>query len=384
MWGASSLSNRYQSNANKAQCPMPNPNSLPEYNMLYQTPIKQFEYQQNNNNFTGTPFRFDFNHYFGNLWSSGKIPNNQILQPQIFLSPTQLNKDNLPVNKKSIEESYKLTPISQLKYSNSSNNSSSNSNNNNMNNINKAISGNNNINFPQNNNANNNNVINNNNKNNYNNCNYFNGYNNGNINNNINKNTNDIAKKNLNELFNNAKNDNSLYDKEKMKFINNINNFNNCNIINNINHYTNNNTNNNYINERKRFNRNCNLQISRQFIFSSPLCSTKPKKIFECSGSTLASMSSNKNTINNNKNRRFRKNNDQINLLKKFYDEHKHWSKNQIKEISQKIGLKENKVYKWLWDQRNKELKATKFVVKKDGNKNLVNKEENDDDEKDE
>jgi hypothetical protein len=385
MWGQSSLSNRYQSNTNKVQYPLPNPNSLPDYNILYQTPIKQLEYQNNNNNnFTSTPFRFDFNHYFGNLWSSGKMPNNQILQPQLFLSPTQLNKDNIPLNKKSIEESYKLTPISQLKYSNSSNNSSSNSNNNNMNNINKATSGNNNINFPQNNNANNNNVINNNNKNNYNNCNYFNGYNNGNINNNINKNTNDIAKKNLNELFNNAKNDNSLYDKEKMKFINNINNFNNCNIINNINHYTNNNTNNNYINERKRFNRNCNLQISRQFIFSSPLCSTKPKKIFECSGSTLASMSSNKNTINNNRNRRFRKNNEQISLLKKFYDEHKHWSKNQIKEISQKIGLKENKVYKWLWDQRNKELKATKFVVKKDGNKNLVNKEENDDDEKDE
>ena len=111
MWGASSLSNRYQSNTNKAQCPIQNPNSLPEYNMLYQTPIKQFEYQQNNNNFTATPFRFDFNHYFGNLWSSGKMPNNQLLQPQMFLSPTQLNKDNLPLNKKSIEESYKLTPL---------------------------------------------------------------------------------------------------------------------------------------------------------------------------------------------------------------------------------------------------------------------------------
>ena len=159
-----------------------------------------------------------------------------------------------------------------------------------------------------------------------------------------------------------------------MKFINNYNNFNNCHIINNINHYTNNNTNNNYIAERKR--RNCNLQISRQFIFSSPLCTAKPKKIFECSGSTLASASSNKTT--NNKNRRFRKNNEQIVLLKKFYNEHKHWSKNQIKEISQKIGLKENKVYKWLWDQRNKEIKATKFVVKKDGNKNSeLNKEEN-------
>ena len=163
-----------------------------------------------------------------------------------------------------------------------------------------------------------------------------------------------------------------------MKFINNYNNFNNCNIINNINHYTNNNINN--IAERKR--RNCNLQISRQFIFSSPLCTTKPKKIFECSGSTLASASSNKSNITNNKNRRFRKNNEQILLLKKFYNEHKHWSKNQIKEISQKIGLKENKVYKWLWDQRNKEIKSTKFVVKKDGNKNdESNKEDTDNNE---
>ena len=132
MWGQSSLSNRYQSNTNKVQYPLPNPNSIPDCGMLCQTPIKQLEYQNNNNNnFTSTPFRFDFNHYFGNLWSSGKMPNNQILQPQLFLSPTQLNKDNIPLNKKSIEESYKLTPISQLKYSNSSNNSSNNSNNNN-------------------------------------------------------------------------------------------------------------------------------------------------------------------------------------------------------------------------------------------------------------
>ena len=386
MWGASSHSNRYQSNGNKTQYPIPNPNAIQDYNVLYQTPIKQFEYQQNNNNFQATPFRFDFNHYFGNLWSSGKMPNNQLLQPQLFLSPTQLNKDNLPLNKKSIEESYKLTPISQIKYSNSSNNSSNNSNNNNNNNMinnNKGIINN----IPQNNNniSNNPNIINNN-MNNFNNYNYINGLKNGNIPNNTNnnnKNTNDLTKKNLNELFNNAKNDNSLYDKEKMKFINNYNNFNNCNIINNINHFSNNNTNNNYINERKRFNRNCNLQISRQFIFSSPLCSTKPKKIFECSGSTLASISSNKAT-NNNKNRRFRKNNEQIVLLKKFYNEHKHWSKNQIKEISQKIGLKENKVYKWLWDQRNKEIKATKFVVKKDGNKNNGKDKEDTDNNNDE
>ena len=142
MWGTNSLSNRYQSNTNKLSFdPLknnnylhqnPNQNNIPEYNIVCQTPIKQLEYNQNNNNFTTTPFRFDFNHYFGNLWSSGKIPNNQLLQPQLFLSPTQLNKDSIPLNKKSIEESYKLTPISQVKYSNSSNNSSNNSNNNNL------------------------------------------------------------------------------------------------------------------------------------------------------------------------------------------------------------------------------------------------------------
>ena len=412
MWGTNSLSNRYQSNTNKLSFdPLknnyihqnPNQANLPECNMLCQTPIKQFEYNQNNNNFTTTPFRFDFNHYFGNLWSSGKIPNNQLLQPQMFLSPTQLNKDNLPLNKKGIEESYKLTPISQLKYSNSSNNSSNNSNNINLIINNNATKNNNNINIPQNNNLNNNNSyinnnnINGNNMNNFGyNNNYFNGYNNNNnnnngnnINNNSYKNINELTKKNLNELFNNARNQTSLYDEQKHKFIKNFNNYNNYNIlnINNYNHNNNNHSinNNNYKTKPKSNeaikNKNYNLQISRQFIFSSPLCNSKPKKIFECSGSTVATLSSNSKNIN--KNRRFRKNNEQIMLLKKFYNEHKHWSKSQIKEISVKIGLKENKVYKWLWDQRNKEIKATKFVVKKDGNKNGTNiddKNDSDDD----
>ena len=52
-------------------------------------------------------------------------------------------------------------------------------------------------------------------------------------------------------------------------------------------------------------------------------------------------------------------------LLSKFYTENKNWSKKQIKEISERIGLKENKIYKWLWDQKNKEYKSTKFVVNK-------------------
>ena len=341
MWGTNSKSQRFQSqsnnlftfdigkNNNLIQNQGNNYNNNNEFNLLYQTPIKQFENLQNNNNCNTTPFRFDFNHYFGNLWSSGQMPNNQLLQQQINLSPSQF-KDNIPFYKKSIEKSYKLTPISQIKDSYSHNNSNSNNKNIILNQNNDNIS---------------NNKLNE-------------IYNINNCSNNT-SNINDLSKKNLNELFNNAKNDTFLHDENKRKVENN-------NLNNNKN-----NSNNNYNikirgkNEIKR--RNYNLQISRQFIFSSP-CNiniNKPKKIFECSGSTIATNTSNK-TIN--KNRRFRKNNEQIALLKKFYSEHKHWSKKQIKEISQKIGLKENKVYKWLWDQRNKEIKATKFVVKKENN----------------
>ena len=166
--------------------------------------------------------------------------------------------------------------------------------------------------------------------------------------NNVNNN-NDPSKKNLYELFNNAKNDLFLSDTKKQ--INNINN--NINLPNN--------SINNRIDLIKK--KNVNLQISPQFMFSSPRNIKKSKKIFECSGST--NNSSNKIIY---KKRRFRKNNDQLSLLKKFYEENKTWSKSQIKEISLKISLKENKVYKWLWDQKNKEIKANKFVVKKGDN----------------
>ena len=310
MWGTNPLSQRYQSNNKIFFCDGKNNlmnnssynNNPNELNLLCQTPIKQLENMPNNIN--TTPFRFDFNHYFGNLWSSGKIPNNQLMQPQMILSPSQMNKD-FPFYKKSLEKSYKLSPISQIKDSSSN----SNKNTQNQNNNNKD---------------------------------YY-------INNN---NMNDLGKKNLNELFNNVKNDKFLYDENKRK-TNNINNiYNNNRVI--LKH------------------KNYNLQISRQFIYSSPCAcsgtnSNKSKKIFECSGGSTLPTNSFSRTIN--KNKRFRKNNDQIAILKKFYDEHKHWTKSQIKEISQQIGLKENKVYKWLWDQRNKEIKSTKFVVKKDNNK---------------
>ncbi len=338
MWGTNSLSQRCQSNykisyelgrntliQNQANI---NNNNSNELNLFIQTPIKQLENIQNNNNYNNiTPFRFDFNYYFGNMWSAGQIPNNQLIDPNMNLSPTQLNKENLLFCKKSIEKSYKLSPISQMKNSTNSQNNSNNSLGN----------------------YNNNNVI-------------ILNQNNENIDNNIkvnemydmnnNMNFNELSKKNLSELFNNAKNEQFLYDSQKKK--------NDINIINNPHRNSNNNNRIDIKNEIRK--KNCNLQISHQFIFSSPRIIKKPKKIFECSGSTVATNSSIKS---GNKKRRFRKNNEQLSLLKKFYNEHKFWSKTQIKEISQNIGLKENKVYKWLWDQRNKEMKATKFVVKK-------------------
>ena len=93
----------------------------------------------------------------------------------------------------------------------------------------------------------------------------------------------------------------------------------------------------------------------------------KSKIIFECSESkTNAGNCLAKKFI---KKKRFRKNNEQINHLSKFYKEHKIWSKNEIREMSKNIGLKENKIYKWLWDQKNKEYnKSTKFVINKNSN----------------
>ena len=94
----------------------------------------------------------------------------------------------------------------------------------------------------------------------------------------------------------------------------------------------------------------------------------KQKVIFECSESNGSNSPVSAKTML--KKKRLRKNNEQLGLLSKFYTENKNWSKKQIKEISESIGLKENKIYKWLWDQKNKEYKVTKFVVNKDKDKN--------------
>ena len=201
-------------------------------------------------------------------------------------------------------------------------------------------------------------------------------------------NQNEFTKKNLTELFNNAKNDEFLQStKKRINLDNNNNNTNyysinnnnflipndNNNNINNNNTFMNNIPNNNcqisleYLKEENKENKNPNnnsinnnnninnipniiynnnnshpsdINLSNnknEEMFDSPL-NKKPKKIFECSGSTFATNSSKSSS----RKRRFRKNNEQLLMLSQFFNEHKHWSKNQIKEISQKAGLKEN------------------------------------------
>ena len=137
--------------------------------------------------------------------------------------------------------------------------------------------------------------------------------------------------------------------------------------------------------ENKKENINDNINIEKK-------CSTEPKK--EIKKNNIVNVIINENDANENKKqkilfeclesnesdshlsskkllkkKRLRKNNEQLGLLSKFYAENKNWSKEQIKEIGEKIGLKENKIYKWLWDQKNKEYKATKFVVNKNKEK---------------
>ena len=326
-------------------------NNITEEVPLYQTPIKQSLNIQRSGD--TPPLQFDFNFYFGNLWSSGHIPAGHV-DITMNNSVNQQNREtNLLLFKSSMEKSgYKLTPMSEVKNINN-NIVEYGMNNNNLNNI------------------------------------YENDLN-----------QNEFTKKNLTELFNNAKNDEFLRSNKKFSqnldnnlinnnFTNNIyypNTGNNFSIIpnnsnNNINLINNNITNNkipyddwendNNINKENKNPNNINNKIQNsnnnfpskekaEEMFDSPI-NKKPKKIFECSGSSITTNSSKSSA----RKRRFRKNNEQLFLLSQFFNEHKHWSKNQIKEISIRTGLKENKVYKWLWDQRNKEYKTTKFIINK-------------------
>jgi hypothetical protein len=53
--------------------------------------------------------------------------------------------------------------------------------------------------------------------------------------------------------------------------------------------------------------------------------------------------------------RRQRKNKDQVKALEQEYNKNPNWSRDYIKRISTRLGLRECQVYKWHWDQRKKD-----------------------------
>lgn len=102
-----------------------------------------------------------------------------------------------------------------------------------------------------------------------------------------------------------------------------------------------------------------NAVKSQQHLIT-PININKKKNLFECSASSTFFTTSTK------KKRRFRKNKEQIEKLNLFYSgKNTRWSREQIKKISEEIGIKETKVYKWLWDKKNKEEKQNKFYIHK-------------------
>ena len=238
----------------------------------YQTPIKQN---------TTSKIQFDFNYYFGNLFSSGHLP---VPRFESLVSSSAQRRENNPFVLRSStfeKSSFKLNPGSEYRTSNiNTSNKVNEDSNTKIENTVRHI----------------------------------------------------FTKKNLNEVFNNAKNENI------------------CSLNNNNKYTTKENTTDN------------KDSISQDFLISSPPKKVNNKKLFECSGSTMFKSTSAKSS---QKKRRFRKNYEQLQKLSLFYSENKHWSKNQIKKISEETGLKENKVYKWLWDQKNKEYRNAKFIVNK-------------------
>jgi Homeodomain len=53
--------------------------------------------------------------------------------------------------------------------------------------------------------------------------------------------------------------------------------------------------------------------------------------------------------------RRQRKNKDQLGVLDNEFKKNPDWSREYIRRISTRLGLRECQVYKWHWDQRKKE-----------------------------
>ena len=281
---------------------------------------------QNNSNQTA-PIQFGFNFYFDNIKSSPFTPMNSP-KNQYFKNYSN-NNQNIPISfifKTSLEKSgYKINP-EQTNYINE-----------NFNEVNDKIRLNDDFNYysiPINNNF---------------------ALNNGGIINNIYPTITKVTNvQMLSDMNNNDSNSKTSKDKNNYITINNkIENINNN--ISKVNIFEN--------KEKKDLNNDNNDNKQND---KNELKNKKTKIVFECFESEA-----NKNLISKKfiKKKRFRKNNEQIAYLSKFYNENKNWSKNEIKQMSRNIGLKENKIYKWLWDQKNKEYnKSTKFVINKNNN----------------
>jgi hypothetical protein len=110
--------------------------------------------------------------------------------------------------------------------------------------------------------------------------------------------------------------------------------------------------------------------------------STAKKKLFFCSAQKSFSTSEVKSccpTLNSSEKkerRRLRKTTQQLQILQTTYKQHhnKEWNKEMITEISSQIGLEETKVYKWLWDKKNKEMSDKKVFFIQSGSKYKLEK----------
>jgi hypothetical protein len=110
------------------------------------------------------------------------------------------------------------------------------------------------------------------------------------------------------------------------------------------------------------------LGSKRQLYFSDSICES-PCKVNQDKSKELSQSTS--ILFNTEKSKKFkkrnRKSNEQIQNLKELYDKNKNkdWSKEEIQEVALKTGLNKNRVYKWLWDKKNKELllKKDKFMI---------------------
>jgi hypothetical protein len=114
------------------------------------------------------------------------------------------------------------------------------------------------------------------------------------------------------------------------------------------------------------------------------LCSDHKSSRFDSSSKKLSSYAPTLFSTDKKKMSRCRKSSFQLLVLKQTYEmnHNKDWTKEIITEISSKIDLPESKVYKWLWDRKNKDLLDKRvFFIQSDAhfkeNPDTLEKKEN-------